>query len=78
MAKFDDAQTITGEVNINYVLTAYSKKLNNIMGDNILLQAKVSELEEQNNNLSNELTKLYAKVNNGDSNKNKTKRVRGQ
>ena len=52
MAKFDDAQTITGEVNINYVLTAYSKKLNNIMGDNILLQAKVSELEEQNNNLS--------------------------
>ena len=63
MAKFDDAQTITGEVNINYVLTAYSKKLNNIMGDNILLQAKVSELEEQNNNLSNELTKLY--FNNG-------------
>ena len=60
MAKFDDAQTITGEVNINYVLTAYSKKLNSIMGENILLQAKVSELEEQNNNLSNELTKLYA------------------
>ena len=78
MAKFDDAQTITGEVNINYVLTAYSKKLNSIMGDNILLQAKVSELEEQNNNLSNELTKLYAKVNNGDSNKTKTKRVRGK
>ena len=50
MAKFDDAQTITGEVNINYVLTAYSKKLNSIMGENILLQAKVSELEEQNNN----------------------------
>ena len=78
MAKFDDAQTITGEVNINYVLTAYSKKLNSIMGENILLQAKVSELEEQNNNLSNELTKLYTKVNNGDSNKTKTKRVRGQ
>ena len=78
MAKFDDAQTITGEVNINYVLTAYSKKLNSIMGDNILLQAKVSELEEQNNNLSNELTKLYEKVNNGDSNKTKTKRVRGK
>ena len=76
MAKFDDAQTITGEVNINYVLTAYSKKLNSIMGENILLQAKVSELEEQNNNLSNELTKLYTKVNNGDSNKTKTKRVR--
>ena len=78
MAKFDDAQTITGEVNINYVLTAYSKKLNSIMGENILLQAKVSELEEQNSNLSNELTKLYAKVNNGNSNKTKTKRVRGQ
>ena len=78
MAKFDDAQTITGEVNINYVLTAYSKKLNSIMGENILLQAKVSELEEQNNNLSNELTKLYTKVNNGNSNKTKTKRVRGQ
>ena len=76
MAKFDDAQTITGEVNINYVLTAYSKKLNSILGENILLQAKVSELEEQNNNLSNELTKLYTKVNNGDSNKTKTKRVR--
>ena len=27
MTKYDDAQTITGEVNINYVLTAYSKKL---------------------------------------------------
>ena len=78
MAKFDDAQTITGEVNINYVLTAYSKKLNSIMGENILLQAKVSELEEQNNNLSDELTKLYAKVTHGDSNKTKTKRVRGQ
>ena len=73
MAKFDDAQTITGEVNINYVLTAYSKKLNNIMGDNILLQAKVSELEEENSNLSNELTKLYTKVNNGNSNKTKKK-----
>ena len=76
MAKFDDAQTITGEVNINYVLTAYSKKLNSLMGENILLQAKVSDLEEQNNNLSNELTKLYENVNNGDSNKTKTKRVR--
>ena len=76
MAKFDDAQTITGEVNINYVLTAYSKKLNSILGENILLQAKVSELEEQNSNLSNELTKLYAMVNNGNSNKTKTKRVR--
>ena len=59
MAKFDDAQTITGEVNINYVLTAYSKKLNSIMGENILLQAKVSELEEQNNNLSNEFFEFY-------------------
>ncbi len=78
MAKFDDAQTITGEVNVNYVLTAYSKKLTSIMGENILLQAKVSELEEENSNLSNELTKLYTKVNNGDSNKTKTKRVRGQ
>ena len=78
MAKFDDAQTITGEVNINYVLTAYSKKLNGLMGENILLQAKVSELEEENSNLSNELTKLYTKVNNGNSNKTKTKRVRGQ
>ena len=78
MAKFDDAQTITGEVNINYVLTAYSKKLNSILGENILLQAKVSELEEQNSNLSNELPKLYAKVNNGNSNKTKTKRVRGK
>tara|TARA_Y100000992_G_C21209295_1_gene464621 strand:- start:56 stop:292 length:237 start_codon:yes stop_codon:yes gene_type:complete len=78
MAKFDDAQTITGEVNVNYVLTAYSKKLTSIMGENILLQAKVSELEEENSNLSNELTKLYTKVNNGNSNKTKTKRVRGQ
>lgn len=76
MAKFDDAQTITGEVNVNYVLTAYSKKLTSIMGENILLQAKVSELEEENSNLSNELTKLYTKVNNGNSNKTKTKRVR--
>ena len=78
MAKFEDAQTITGEVNVNYVLTAYSKKLTSIMGENILLQAKVSELEEENSNLSNELTKLYTKVNNGNSNKTKTKRVRGQ
>ena len=78
MVKFDDAQTITGEVNVNYVLTAYSKKLTSIMGENILLQAKVSELEEENSNLSNELTKLYTKVNNGNSNKTKTKRVRGQ
>ena len=78
MAKFDDAQTITGEVNVNYVLTAYSKKLTSVMGENILLQAKVSELEEENSNLSNELTKLYTKVNNGNSNKTKTKRVRGQ
>ena len=76
MAKFEDAQTITGEVNVNYVLTAYSKKLTSIMGENILLQAKVSELEEENSNLSNELTKLYTKVNNGDSNKTKAKRVR--
>tara|TARA_Y200000002_G_scaffold343874_1_gene316673 strand:- start:615 stop:848 length:234 start_codon:yes stop_codon:yes gene_type:complete len=76
MAKFEDAQTITGEVNINYVLNAYSKKLTSIMSENILLQAKVSELEEQNENLSSELTKLYTKVNNGDSNKTKAKRVR--
>ena len=76
MAKFDDAQTITGEVNVNYVLTAYSKKLTSIMGENILLQAKVSELEEENSNLSNELTKLYTKVNNGNKKKKKTKRVR--
>ena len=76
MAKFEDAQTITGEVNINYVLTAYSKKLNSLMGENILLQAKVSEMEEQNNNLSNELTRLHTKVNNGDSNKTKAKRNR--
>ena len=44
MAKFDDAQTITGEVNVNYVLTAYSKKLTSVMGENILLQAKLSKL----------------------------------
>ena len=50
MAKFEDAQTITGEVNVNYVLTAYSKKLTSVMGENILLQAKLSELEEQNIN----------------------------
>tara|TARA_B110000967_G_C18516527_1_gene378926 strand:- start:273 stop:494 length:222 start_codon:yes stop_codon:yes gene_type:complete len=73
MAKYDDAQTITGEVNINYVLTAYSKKLTQIMGENILLQAKLSEVEEQNNNLTNELTRLNTKVNNGNSNKTKKK-----
>ena len=73
MAKFEDAQTITGEVNINYVLTAYSKKLNSIMGENILLQAKLSELEEQNINLTKELTRLNTKVNNGNSNKTKKK-----
>ena len=73
MAKFDDAQTITGEVNINYVLTAYSKKLTQIMGENILLQAKLSEVEEQNNNLTKELTRLNTKVNNGNSNKTKKK-----
>tara|TARA_B110000483_G_C17733881_1_gene365805 strand:+ start:131 stop:352 length:222 start_codon:yes stop_codon:yes gene_type:complete len=73
MAKYDDAQTITGEVNINYVLTAYSKKLTQIMGENILLQAKLTEVEEQNNNLTNELTRLNTKVNNGNSNKTKKK-----
>ena len=73
MAKYDDAQTITGEVNINYVLTAYSKKLTQIMGENILLQAKLSEVEEQNNNLTKELTRLNTKVNNGNSNKTKKK-----
>ena len=73
MAKFDDAQTITGEVNINYVLTAYSKKLNSLMGENILLQAKLSEVEDQNINLTNELTRLKTKVNNGNSNKTKKK-----
>ena len=78
MAKFDDAQTITGEVNINYVLTAYSKKLTQIMGENILLQAKLNEVEEQNTNLTKEITRLNTKVNNGNSNKTKTKRVRGQ
>jgi len=73
MAKFEDAQTITGEVNVNYVLTAYSKKLTSVMGENILLQAKLSELEEQNINLTKELTKLNTKVNNGNSNKTKKK-----
>ena len=73
MAKFDDAQTITGEVNINYVLTAYSKKLTQIMGENILLQAKLTEVEEQNNNLTKEITRLKTKVNNGNSNKTKKK-----
>jgi hypothetical protein len=73
MAKFDDAQTITGEVNINYVLTAYSKKLTQIMGENILLQAKLTEVEEQNTNLTKELTRLNTKVNNGNSNKTKKK-----
>ena len=73
MAKFEDAQTITGEVNINYVLTAYSKKLTQIMGENILLQAKLSEVEDQNINLTNELTRLKTKVNNGNSNKTKKK-----
>ena len=73
MAKFDDAQTITGEVNVNYVLTAYSKKLTSIMGENILLQAKLSELEEQNINLTKEITRLNTKVNNGNSNKTKKK-----
>ena len=73
MAIFEDAQTITGEVNINYVLTAYSKKLTSIMGENILLQAKLSELEEQNINLTKELTRLNTKVNNGNSNKTKKK-----
>jgi hypothetical protein len=73
MAKFEDAQTITGEVNINYVLTAYSKKLTQIMGENILLQAKLNEVEEQNTNLTKELTKLNTKVNNGNSNKTKKK-----
>ena len=73
MAKYDDAQTITGEVNINYVLTAYSKKLTQIMGENILLQAKLSEIEEQNINLTKEITRLNTKVNNGNSNKTKKK-----
>jgi hypothetical protein len=73
MAKFEDAQTITGEVNINYVLTAYSKKLTQIMGENILLQAKLTEVEEQNTNLTKELTRLKTKVNNGNSNKTKKK-----
>ena len=73
MAKYDDAQTITGEVNINYVLTAYSKKLTQIMGENILLQAKLNEVEEQNTNLTKEVTKLNTKVNNGNSNKTKKK-----
>ena len=73
MAKFEDAQTITGEVNINYVLTAYSKKLTQIMGENILLQAKLTEVEEQNNNLTKEITRLKTKVNNGNSNKTKKK-----
>ena len=73
MAKFEDAQTITGEVNINYVLTAYSKKLTQIMGENILLQAKLSEVEDQNINLTKELTRLKTKVNNGNSNKTKKK-----
>tara|TARA_B100001057_G_scaffold172127_1_gene172895 strand:- start:12 stop:233 length:222 start_codon:yes stop_codon:yes gene_type:complete len=73
MAKFEDAQTITGEVNINYVLTAYSKKLTQVMGENILLQAKLTEVEEQNTNLTKELTRLKTKVNNGNSNKTKKK-----
>ena len=73
MTKFEDAQTITGEVNINYVLTAYSKKLTQIMGENILLQAKLTEVEEQNTNLTKELTRLKTKVNNGNSNKTKKK-----
>ena len=73
MAKFEDAQTITGEVNVNYVLTAYSKKLTSVMGENILLQAKLSEVEEQNINLTKEITKLNTKVNNGNSNKTKKK-----
>ena len=73
MAKFEDAQTITGEVNVNYVLTAYSKKLTSVMGENILLQAKLSELEEQNINLTKELKRLKTKVNNGNSNKTKKK-----
>ena len=73
MAKFEDAQTITGEVNINYVLTAYSKKLNSLMGENILLQAKLSEVEDQNINLTKEITRLNTKVNNGNSNKTKKK-----
>ncbi len=73
MAKFEDAQTITGEVNINYVLTAYSKKLTQIMGENILLQAKLNEVEEQNTNLTKEITRLNTKVNNGNSNKTKKK-----
>jgi len=73
MTKYDDAQTITGEVNINYVLTAYSKKLTQIMGENILLQAKLSEVEEQNINLTKEITRLNTKVNNGNSNKTKKK-----
>ena len=73
MAKFEDAQTITGEGNINYVLTAYSKKLTQIMGENILLQAKLNEVEEQNTNLTKEITRLNTKVNNGNSNKTKKK-----
>ena len=73
MTKYDDAQTITGEVNINYVLTAYSKKLTSVMGENILLQVKLSEVEDQNINLTNELTRLKTKVNNGNSNKNAKK-----
>ena len=73
MAKFDDAQTITGEVNINYVLTAYSKKLTSVMAENILLQEKLSEVEDQNINLTKELTRLKTKVNNGNSNKTKKK-----
>ena len=73
MAKFEDAQTITGEVNVNYVLTAYSKKLTQIMGENILLQAKLNEVEEQNTNLTKEITRLNTKVNNGNSNKTKKK-----
>ena len=73
MAKFEDAQTITGEVNVNYGLTAYSKKLTSVMGENILLQAKLSEVEDQNINLTKELTRLKTKVNNGNSNKTKKK-----
>ena len=43
------------------------------MGENILLQAKLSEVEDQNINLTNELTRLKTKVNNGNSNKTKKK-----
>ena len=43
------------------------------MGENILLQAKLNEVEEQNTNLTKEITRLNTKVNNGNSNKTKKK-----